>query len=149
MGKSHSGIRVMANLWGVTFFAGLKFLGSFSADVKVDPASSEIYMRLQSIFAKNKYGYNTRFMSDFDLLLEGLLNERFIDESTLYQEDPSVAKEIEDMEADIKNLTKDKSSHVDETKVVRYPGRVGTNYVRSDNLSCYKVHPVEEKKPFY
>ena len=148
----------MANLWGFTFFAGLKFLGSFSADVKVDPASSEIYMRLQSIFNKNKYGYNTRFMSDFDLLLEGLLNERFIDESTLYQEDPSVAKEIEDMEAglsgefseaDIKNLTKDKSSHGDETKVVRYPGRVGTNYVRSDNLSCYKVHPVEEKKPFY
>ena len=74
-------------------------------------------MRLQSIFNKNKYGYNTRFMSDFDLLLEGLLNERFIDESTLYQEDPSVSKEIEDMEsglsgefseADIKNLTKDK-----------------------------------------
>ena len=145
-------------MWGFTFFAGLKFLGSFSADVKVDPASSEIYMRLQSIFNKNKYGYNTRFMSDFDLLLEGLLNERFIDESTLYQEDPSVAKEIEDMEAglsgefseaDIKNLTKDKSSHGDETKVVRYPGRVGTNYVRSDNLSFYKVHPVEEKKPFY
>lgn len=148
----------MANLWGVTFFAGLKFLGSFSAENKVDPASSEIYMRLQSIFAKNKYGYNTRFMSDFDLLLEGLLNERFIDESTLYQEDPVVAKEIEDMEmglsgefseADIKNLTKDKSSHAEASKVLRYPGRVGTNYVRSDDLSCYKVHPVEEKKPFF
>ena len=47
---------------------------------------------------KNKYGYNTRFMSDFDLLLEGVLNERFIDESTLYYDDPSVSKEIEDME---------------------------------------------------
>lgn len=153
-----SQIRVLANVWGVTFFAGLKFLGNFSADNKVDPASNEIYMRLQSIFAKNKYGYNTRFMSDFDLLLEGLLNERFIDESTLYQEDPGVAKEIEDMEAglngefsedDIKNLTKDKSSHAEADKVIRYPGRVGTNYVRSDDLSCYKVHPVEEKKPFY
>jgi len=50
MGKSHSGIRVLANVWGVTFFAGLKFMGSFSANDKVDPASSEIYMRLQSIF---------------------------------------------------------------------------------------------------
>jgi len=133
-------------------------LVSFSANDKVDPASSEIYMRLQSIFQKNKYGYNTRFMSDFDLLLEGLLNERFIDESTLYQEDPVVSKEIEDMEsglsgefseADIKNLTKDKSSHAEAAKVVRYPGRVGTNYVRSDDLSCYKVHPVEEKRPFF
>ena len=74
-------------------------------------------MRLHSIFSKNKYGYNTRFMSDFDLLLEGVLNERFIDESTLYYDDPNVAKEIEDMElglnsdfaeGDIKNLLKDK-----------------------------------------
>jgi hypothetical protein len=147
----------LANVWGVTFFSGLMFLGGFSADNKVDPASSEIYMRLQSIFNKNKYGYNTRFMSDFDLLLEGLLNERFIDESTLYQEDPVVAKEIEDMEmglsgefseADIKNLTKDKSSHAEATLVMRYPGRVGTNYGRSDDLSCYKVHPIEEKTPF-
>lgn len=130
---------------------------SFSANDVVDPKNNEVYMRLQTIFAKNKYGYNTRFMSDFDLLLEGLLNERFIDESTLYQDDPVVNIEIEDMEAghagefsdaDIKNLTKDKNAHGAETKVVRYPGRVGTNYVKSDDLSCYKVHPVGSKPAF-
>ena len=148
---------MLANVWGITFFAGLKFLASFSANDKVDPASSEIYMRLQSIFAKNKYGYNTRFMSDFDLLLEGVLNERFIDESTLYYDDPSVSKEIEDMElgfqdefaeSDIKNLLKDKSSHADASKVVHYPDRVGNNYPKSDDLSCYKVHPSGSKPAF-
>ena len=118
------------------------------AEIKKD--LEEIYMRLQSIFSKNKYGYNTRFMSDFDLLLEGVLNERFIDESTLYYDDPVVAKEIEDMElglngefaeGDIKNLLKDKSSHGSAHKSVRYPGRVGYNYARSDDLSVYKVDP--------
>ena len=147
----------MANVWGVTFFSGLMFLGGFSADNKVDPASSEIYMRLQSIFNKNKYGYNTRFMSDFDLLLEGVLNERFIDESTTYYDDPGVVKEIEDMELglngefaeeDIKNLLKDKVSHAGRSKTLRYPGRVADNYQKSDDLSCYKVHP-SGSKPAY
>ena len=71
-------------------------------------------------------------MSDFDLLLEGVLNERFIDESTLYYDNPIVAKEIEDMELglngefsedDIRHLLKDKSDHGAETKILRYPGR--------------------------
>ena len=147
----------MANLWGITFFAMVKFgLGFSKAEVK-DPKDMEIYNRLNSIFLKNKYGYNTRFMSDFDLLLEGVLNERFIDESTLYYDDPVVSKEIEDMETglngefsqdDIKNLLKDKSSHAEAGKTIRYPGRVGTNYDRSDDLSCYKVHPSGSKPAF-
>ena len=141
---------MVANIWGVTFFAGLKFMFNFSQVAEKDDKESEIYMRLQSIFSKNKYGYNTRFMSDFDLLLEGVLNERFIDESTLYYDDPIVAKEIEDMEqglngdfaeGDIKNLLKDKSEHGGLHKSTKYPGRVGYNYQASDDLSCYKVHP--------
>ena len=96
-------------------------------------------------------------MSDFDLLLEGVLNERFIDESTTYYDDPVVAKEIEDMEQglngefaddDIKNLLKDKSHHASRGKTVRYPGRVGSNYQKSDDLSCYKVHPSGSKPAF-
>ena len=114
-------------------------------------------MRLNSIFAKNKYGYTTRFMSDFDLLLEGALNERFVDESTLYYDDEVVSKEIEDMEQglngefaedDIKNLLKDKSAHGDGHKSLRFPDRVGNNYVKSDDLSCYKVHPSGSKPAF-
>ena len=132
-------------------------MGQFSGTKSSDPKQEEVYFRLNSIFMKNKYGYNTRFMSDFDLLLEGVLNERFIDESTLYYDDPTVTKEIEDMELglngefaedDIKNLLKDKSSHDSASKVVHYPDRVGTNYVKSDALSCYKVHPSGSKPSF-
>lgn len=112
---------------------------NFSAD-KADPnkQATELYFRLNTIFAKNKYGYNTRFMSDFDLLLESVLNERFIDESTNYYDDQVVAIEIQDMEQglvsdfsqdDIRNLLKDKDSgHHDKHKSLRYPGRVGYNY---------------------
>merc|ERR1719146_88062 len=110
----------MGNLFGFTMFAALKFGIGFSAVSEKDPMQKEIYFRLNSIFAKNKYGYTTRFMSDFDLLLEGALNERFVDESTLYYDDEVVAEEIEDMEKglngefsedDIRNLLKDKSHH--------------------------------------
>merc|ERR1719199_1803244 len=129
----------------------------FSGSKAGDPVATEIYFRLNSIFAKNKYGYNTRFMSDFDLLLEGVLNERFIDESTLYYDDEVVATEIEDMEAGlngefaedyIKNLLKDKSGHGDSHKSLRFPDRVGNNYAKSDDLSCYKVHPSGSKPAF-
>ena len=148
---------MVANIWGVTFFAGVKFLMNFTTNNNTEDNENEVYMRLQSIFSKNKYGYNTRFMSDFDLLLEGVLNERFIDESTLYYDDPVVAKEIEDMElglngefaeADVKNLLKDKSHHGSLHKSIRYPGRVGYNYQRSDDLSCYKVHPTSSGPAF-
>ena len=122
-----------------------------------NPDDAEIYNRLQSIFAKNKYGYATRFMSDFDLLLEGVLNERFIDESTAYYADPIVANEIEDMEKglsgefsedDIRNLVKDKHEHGAPNKFFRYPGRVATNYAKSDDLSIYKTHPVDSKPKY-
>merc|ERR1712100_755989 len=148
--KTYSGSRVMANFWGFTMVGVLKFALGFSSTKEKDPVQSEIYMRLNSIFAKNKYGYTTRFMSDFDLLLEGALNERFVDESTLYYDDEVVSTEIEDMEAglngefsedDIRNLLKDKSHHGEDQKIVRFPGRVGNGYAASDDLSCYKVHP--------
>ena len=57
-------------------------------------------------------------MSDFDLLLEAVLNEKFIDDSTAYYDDPVTTKEIEDMETglnsdfaedDVRNLVSDKS----------------------------------------
>ena len=114
-------------------------------------------MRLQSIFAKNKYGYNTRFMSDFDLLLDAALNQRFLDEAANYNEDPIVMKEIEDMElglngefaeADVKNLLKDQGEHPGLHKSVRNPGKVGSNYGQSDDLSCYKVHPSGSRPAF-
>lgn len=114
-------------------------------------------MRLNSIFAKNKYGYNTRFMSDFDLLLEGVLNERFIDESTLYYDNAVSTPEVSDMEqglngefaeSDIQNLLKDHTSHASAAKTLRFPARVGTNYAKSDDLSCYKVHPSGSKPAF-
>merc|ERR1711990_1120257 len=113
-----------------------------------------IYNRLQAIFSKNKYGYTTRFMSDFDLFLTGVLNERFVDESTAYYADPVVANEVEDMEKglngefsedDIRNLVKDKHEHGEGNKFFRYPARVGTNYAASDDLSIYKTHPVDSK----
>ena len=157
MGKSYSGTRVMANLWGLTFCAGVKFLLKFTSKGETDPKEAEVYFRLNSIFSKNKYGYNTRFMSDFDLLLESILNERFIDESTLYYDNPVVMKEIEDMElglsgevseADIKEWIKDSHEHGSMAKTFRYPDRVGTNYPKSDDLSIYKVHPLGEKPKF-
>ena len=104
----------------MTAVAFAKFCFGFSAVPEENKKNTEIYFRLNSIFAKNKYGYNTRFMSDFDLLLESALNERFIDESTLYYDNPIKAKEIEDMEQglngefaedDIKDLIKDKQDH--------------------------------------
>ena len=147
----------MANLFGFTMFAALKFGIGFSAVHEKDPMQTEIYFRLNSIFAKNKYGYTTRFMSDFDLLLEGALNERFVDESTLYYDDEVVSTEIEDMEAglngefsedDIRNLLKDKSHHGEGEKALRFPDRVGSGYGRTDDLSCYKVHPSGSKPAF-
>lgn len=135
------------------------FLNQYVSQQTSTPGlDNEVYMRLQSIFMKNKYGYNTRFMSDFDRLLDSVINERFIDESTQYYEDPYVVKEIEDMEAglngefseyDVKNLLKDQDGHHGEPfKSFKWPGRVGSNYGRSDDLSCYKVHPRGSKPAF-
>ncbi len=144
-------------MWGLTFFAGVRFLAGFSKTSSSNPKEAEVYFRLNTIFQKNKFGYNTRFMSDFDLLLEGVLNERFIDESTLYYDNPIVTKEIEDMELglngefaedDIKLLLKDKHEHASPKLTTKFPARVGTNYPVSDDLSCYKIHPVGSKPNF-
>jgi len=115
-----------------------------------DVAEEENY-RLLSIFSKNKYGYNTRFMSDFELLLESVLNEKFLDNATLYYDDELTATEVEDQElglagefsaSDVAGLLHDKSSHDHESfKAVRHPDRVATNYPKGDALSCYKILP--------
>lgn len=78
-------------------------LTGFAKQKEEDKQGKEVYFRLQSIFSKNKFGYHTRFMSDFDLFLDAALNERFIDESTLYYDDEIVAKEIEDTESGLAN----------------------------------------------
>ena len=92
-----------------------------------------------------------------DLLLESALNERFVDESTAYYDNPVKAKEVEDMEQglngefsedDIKDLIKDKSEHGTAAIIMHYPGRVGSNYRVSDDLSIYKTHPSGSKPAF-
>ena len=128
-----------------------KFVANMSAVPQKDEATLEGFNRLQSIFSKNKFGYHTRFMSDFELFLEAMINEKFIDASTLYYDDANNAKEIEDIEtglngdfshADVRHLLKDKDDgHHESFKALRRPGRVGTNYEASDNLSCYKILP--------
>ena len=155
MGKTYSGARVMAALWGFTFFAMAKFFLGFSKKAEEDKKPAEVYNRLISIFQKNQYGYHTRIMSDFDLLLEAVLNERFIDDSSAYYDDPVLSNEIADMEqglqsdfseADVKHLLKDKGGdHHDSKKCVRFPARFGTNYEKSDDLSIYKVMPKGQK----
>ena len=146
----------MANLWGITFIGIVKFLLSFKEKKEEDPKPSEMYNRLLTIYSKNKFGFHTRIMSDFDLLLEAALNERFIDESTGYYDDPIFQKEIEDVEAglsgdmsqaDIKHAMKDPDhGHHAEKKCFRYPARFATNYEKSDALSIYKVLPKGQKE---
>ena len=167
MAKSYSGVsnhfltiiqtRVACWIYGLTFCATAKFLFGFSKQSVPDPMNKEIYYRLNSIFSKNKYGYNTRFMSDFDLLLEGVLNEQFVYGSTEYYNDPVVASEVEDMEKglngefsdeDIRNLLKDKGEHCHGEKSFRYPARVASAYPATDDLSIYKTHPVGSKPAF-
>ena len=144
-------------MYGISFVTTLSFLSGFTQVKEANPADAEIYNRLQSIFAKNKYGYATRFMSDFDLLLESVLNERFVEESTNYYEDPVVAEEVADMESglngefaedDIRNLLKDRTPHGATPTAFRHPARVNTNYAPSDDLSIYKTHPVGSKPNF-
>jgi hypothetical protein len=94
-------------------------------------------------------------MSDFDFLLEAVLNERFIDDSSAYYDDAITSKEIEDMEmglqsdfstADVKHLLRDKDDgHHSAKKCMRYPARFGTNYQPSDSLSVYKILPKGQK----
>jgi len=145
----------MSCIWGFTFFGGVKFFINFKQKPEDDKKPVEVYNRLISIFQKNQYGYHTRIMSDFDLLLEAVLNERFIDDSSGYYDDAIVQKEIEDMEqglngdwadSDVKHMLRDKDDgHVSKIKCMRYPARFGTNYEQSDDLSVYKIMPKGQK----
>lgn len=141
----------MACMWGFTFFGICKFFIGFKQTPVEDKKPQEVYNRLLSIFQKNKYGYHTRIMSDFDLLLDAVLNERFIDDSSAYYDDPVVSTEIADMEAglnsdfaeaDVRHLLREKGDgHHASKKCLQYPARFGTNYEASDDLSVYKVMP--------
>lgn len=79
-----------------------------------------MYNRLITLYSKNKFGYHTRIMADFDMLLESALNERFIDESTMYYDDEVSLSEIEDIElglngdmseGDVAHLMANKGGH--------------------------------------
>ena len=143
-------------MWGLTAFSAIKFLTGFTVvpDKTDDQIGEEGYFKLRTLFSANKYGYTTRFMSDFDIFMQAFLNERFIEESTNYYIDEVVSKEIEDMEAglvgdfskvDIKNLLKDREEHDHSFfKSLRHPDRVGTNYPKDDSLSCYKILPKKQ-----
>ena len=144
-------MRVAGALYTVTLIGFIKAALAFSAPAESKDFQNEENYRLLSIFSKNKYGYNTRFMSDFELLLESVLNEKFLDNATLYYDDEMTATELEDQElglagdfapADVQGLLHDKSSHDhDSYKAVRHPDRVATNYPKGDSLSCYKILP--------
>lgn len=133
----------------------VKFFFGFSQQTVDDGKLTEGNYRLQTIFAKNKYGYATNIMSDFELFLEAALNDTFIDNSIAYYADPHRSKEIEDMEAglvhdfapaDIRELNRDaEEAHHDVFLSIGYPDRVGTNYEKSDALSCYKILPKGQK----
>ena len=44
--------------------------------------------------------------------------------------------------ADVRHMLKDRDGgHHENFKSLRFPDRVGTNYVKSDALSCYKILP--------
>ena len=138
-------------IYSFTVAAAVKFALGFSAPAMSKDVENEENFRLVSIFSKNKYGYNTRFMSDFELLLESVLNEKFLDQSLDYYTDELTATEVEDEQvglagdfapADVAQLLHDKSDHDHSSfKSLRHPDRVGTNYPKGDALSCYKILP--------
>jgi len=139
--------------WGLSFICIGKSLTNFTAQAPDNTLQREGYHRLLTIFSKNKYGYNTRFMSDFELFLDSMLNEKFLDDSTLYYNDPMTAVEISDMEqgltgdfaaSDVQSLLHDQSdAHHESFKALQWPDRVGTNYPK-DQLSCYKILPKKQ-----
>ena len=82
--------------WGLSVLCCLSAYNNFSVKNEEDVLQKEGYHRLLTIFSKNQYGYNTRFMSDFELFLNSMLNEKFLDDSTLYYNDPLTSVEISD-----------------------------------------------------
>ena len=87
-------MRVAGALWAVTVIGAAKFYFGFSSLPASTEVADEETFRLISIFSKNKYGYNTRFMSDFDEFLQSALNDRWIADSTAYYNDEAVSVEI-------------------------------------------------------
>ena len=145
-------MRFAGMLYTITLFSAIMATNNFSKPAPSKDIETEQHHRLLSIFAKNKYGYNTRFMSDFELFLEAVLNEPFLDGSVAYYQDEMTATEVEDMEAglagdfskaDVQQLLRDvePEGHHGSYKAVRFPDRVGTNYPKGDALSCYKILP--------
>lgn len=138
-------------LWSVTVISMWKAAFSFTSKQVDDPVQKEGYMRLVTIHSKNQWGYHTRFMSDFDIFLESMLNQEFFEGSTSYYDNKWTQKELEDMEsglngdfseADVRHNLKDKDpGHGTPFKCTRRPDRVGTNYAKGDALSCYKILP--------
>lgn len=153
LGKNYSGHRVISTLWGFSLCCFFVFLSRMKRRGVVEDTSDEVemYHRLHTIFQKNKFGYHTRLFADFDNLLQGALNQDFINASINYYDDPVTGSEIEDVEAglandqskeDIRNLLADKgAAHHDEPKCMVHPARHGLNYEKTDALSPYKVLP--------
>ena len=83
-------------IWGLSVTCAFMGYTNFSQQAADKSLETETYYRLLSIFSKNKYGYNTRFMSDFEIFLEAVLNERFLDESVAYYQDELTSREVED-----------------------------------------------------
>ena len=137
--------------YGLTVFAMIKAGFGFTSPPEDKSMGKEGYNRLLTIHAKNKYGFHTRWMSDFDLFLESMLNEKFIEDSTNYYDDQFTTLEIQDMEvglngdfahSDVRHALKDKGGHHgDGFKATRNPDRCATNYPKGDDISCYKVLP--------
>ena len=138
-------------IFGFTTFSILRAAFSFSSAPTKNEIEKEQYYRLQTIFAKNAYGYRTRFFHDFDIFLECVFHGQFLDEAIAYIEDNTTAKEIEDQEGglegdfanqDLRNSNKDMPApHGSPDLCLAHPARSGTNYPKTDDLSIYKVHP--------
>ena len=92
-------MRFAGMLYTITLVSALIASQNFSQPPKSKEIAQEQNHRLLSLFAKNKYGYTTRFMSDFETFLEAVLNEEFLDNAVAYYQDEMTATEIEDMEA--------------------------------------------------
>ena len=135
-------MRAAGMLYTITFISALLATQNFSVPKPGKPVEEEQHYRLLSIFAKNKYGYNTRFMSDFEQFLEAVLNEPFLDNSTAYYQDELTATEVEDMEsglagefapADVQQLLHDVEEH--DRKVAQVGAKQRLRAVRYDGLN--------------
>ena len=82
--------------WGLSILTAFSGYSNFTQIAPENDIENEKYHRLVSIFSKNKYGYTTRFMSDFEVFLQAVLNERFLDESVAYYRDEMRGTEIID-----------------------------------------------------